>query len=76
MNASVPDSEVAPVSESHGMPHLFHELSFLAENIKPYTCYEIRVHALSGDRARCSSTRGNSKHKGESCDLWPDFALV
>ncbi|XP_044605422.2 interleukin-12 receptor subunit beta-2 isoform X1 [Equus asinus] len=37
--------------------------ALIAENIKPYTCYEIRVHALSGDRARCSSTRGNSKHK-------------
>ncbi|XP_031520846.1 interleukin-12 receptor subunit beta-2 [Papio anubis] len=36
---------------------------FLAENIKPYTCYEIRVYALSEDQGGCSSILGNSKHK-------------
>ncbi|XP_023975491.1 interleukin-12 receptor subunit beta-2 [Physeter macrocephalus] len=41
-----------------------HNLSALiSENIKPYICYEIRVHALSGDQGGCSSIRGNSKHK-------------
>ncbi|XP_054430448.1 interleukin-12 receptor subunit beta-2 isoform X3 [Pteronotus mesoamericanus] len=35
----------------------------ISENIKPYICYEIRVHALSGDQKGCSSVRGNSKHK-------------
>ncbi|XP_036112316.1 interleukin-12 receptor subunit beta-2 [Molossus molossus] len=41
-----------------------HNLSALiSENIRPYVCYEIRVHALSGHRGGCSSTRGDSKHK-------------
>ncbi|ELK06242.1 Interleukin-12 receptor beta-2 chain [Pteropus alecto] len=35
----------------------------ISENIRPYVCYEIRVHALSGDQGGCSSIRGNSKHK-------------
>ncbi|XP_045853930.1 interleukin-12 receptor subunit beta-2 isoform X2 [Meles meles] len=34
-----------------------------AENIKPYSCYEISVCALSGDQRGCSSIRGDSKHK-------------
>nr|XP_042129370.1 interleukin-12 receptor subunit beta-2 isoform X3 [Peromyscus maniculatus bairdii] len=33
------------------------------ENIYPYTCYEIRVHALSEDQGGCSSTLGDSSHK-------------
>ncbi|KAM5321742.1 interleukin-12 receptor subunit beta-2 isoform 1-T1 [Glossophaga mutica] len=37
--------------------------TLISENIKPYICYEIRVHALSGDQGGCSSIRGNSKHK-------------
>ncbi|XP_058396301.1 interleukin-12 receptor subunit beta-2 [Diceros bicornis minor] len=37
--------------------------ALIAENIKPYTCYEIQVHALSADQRGCGSTRGNSKHK-------------
>lgn len=49
---------------------------FLAENIKPHMCYEIRVHALSGRQGGCSSIRANSGHKGESWDLLPNFALV
>ncbi|KAM5265521.1 interleukin-12 receptor subunit beta-2 isoform 2-T5 [Hipposideros larvatus] len=35
----------------------------ISENIKPYICYEIRVHALSRGQGGCNSTRGNSKHK-------------
>nr|XP_060482208.1 interleukin-12 receptor subunit beta-2 isoform X3 [Panthera onca] len=34
-----------------------------AGNIKPYSCYEICVCALSGDQRGCSSIRSNSKHK-------------
>ncbi|XP_032508537.1 interleukin-12 receptor subunit beta-2 isoform X1 [Phocoena sinus] len=37
--------------------------ALISENIKPYICYEIRVHALSGDQGGCNSIRGNSKHK-------------
>nr|KAF6505565.1 interleukin 12 receptor subunit beta 2 [Rousettus aegyptiacus] len=37
--------------------------ALISENIRPYVCYEIRVHALSGDQGGCSSIRGNSKHK-------------
>ncbi|XP_053511465.1 interleukin-12 receptor subunit beta-2 isoform X2 [Artibeus jamaicensis] len=37
--------------------------TLISENIKPYICYEIRVHALSGDQGGCSSIRGNSKCK-------------
>ncbi|ERE66392.1 interleukin-12 receptor subunit beta-2 [Cricetulus griseus] len=33
------------------------------ENISPYVCYEIRVHALSEDQGGCSSILGDSKHK-------------
>ncbi|XP_076423009.1 interleukin-12 receptor subunit beta-2 isoform X5 [Peromyscus maniculatus bairdii] len=33
------------------------------ENIYPYTCYEIRVHALSEDQGGCISTLGDSSHK-------------
>nr|XP_048295936.1 interleukin-12 receptor subunit beta-2 isoform X2 [Myodes glareolus] len=33
------------------------------ENIKPYVCYEIQVHALSEDQGGCSSTLGDSRHK-------------
>lgn len=36
-----------------------------AENIYPYTCYEIWVHALSEDQGGCSSTLGDSSHKGD-----------
>ncbi|KAM6217064.1 interleukin-12 receptor subunit beta-2 [Rhynchocyon petersi] len=35
----------------------------ISENIKPYTCYKIRVHALSGDQAGCSSIQVDTKHK-------------
>ncbi|XP_008263302.2 interleukin-12 receptor subunit beta-2 isoform X1 [Oryctolagus cuniculus] len=35
----------------------------LSENIKPYVCYEIHVHALSAGQGGCSSILGNSKHK-------------
>lgn len=48
---------------------------FPAENIKPYSCYEISVYALSGDQRGGSSIRANSKHKGESWDFLPRFAL-
>jgi interleukin 12 receptor beta-2 len=54
---------MAPGSDSTGTP--VQELLFLAENIKPYICYKIRVHALSGDQGGCSSIQGGSKHKGE-----------
>ncbi|XP_068394108.1 interleukin-12 receptor subunit beta-2 isoform X1 [Eschrichtius robustus] len=37
--------------------------ALISENIKPYICYEIHVHALSGDQGGCNSIRGNSKHK-------------
>ncbi|XP_066232601.1 interleukin-12 receptor subunit beta-2 [Saccopteryx leptura] len=37
--------------------------ALISENIKPYICYEIRVHALSRDQGGCSSIRGNSKHE-------------
>ncbi|XP_036898698.1 interleukin-12 receptor subunit beta-2 isoform X2 [Sturnira hondurensis] len=37
--------------------------ALISENIKPYICYEIRVHALSGDQGGCRSIRGNSKYK-------------
>uniref|UniRef100_A0A8D1WTT4 Interleukin-12 receptor subunit beta-2 n=1 Tax=Sus scrofa TaxID=9823 RepID=A0A8D1WTT4_PIG len=37
--------------------------TLISDNIKPYICYEIRVHALSGDQGGCSSIRGDSKHK-------------
>ncbi|XP_033081137.1 interleukin-12 receptor subunit beta-2 isoform X3 [Trachypithecus francoisi] len=37
--------------------------ALISENIKPYTCYEIRVYALSEDQGGCSSILGNSKHK-------------
>ncbi|OBS70254.1 hypothetical protein A6R68_01203, partial [Neotoma lepida] len=33
------------------------------ENINPYTCYEIQVHALSEDKGGCSSTLGDSRHE-------------
>ncbi|XP_072830329.1 interleukin-12 receptor subunit beta-2 isoform X2 [Vicugna pacos] len=35
----------------------------ISENIKPFVCYEIHVHALSGDQGGCSSIQGDSKHK-------------
>ncbi|XP_040834329.1 interleukin-12 receptor subunit beta-2 [Ochotona curzoniae] len=35
----------------------------LSENIQPYMCYKIRVHALSAGQVGCSSILGNSKHK-------------
>ncbi|XP_057572810.1 interleukin-12 receptor subunit beta-2 isoform X2 [Hippopotamus amphibius kiboko] len=37
--------------------------ALISEDIKPYICYEIRVHALSGDQGGCSSIWGNSKNK-------------
>ncbi|XFF98450.1 hypothetical protein AB1E19_002075 [Capra hircus] len=37
--------------------------ALISENIKPYICYEIRVHALAGNQGGCNSTRGNSQHK-------------
>ncbi|XP_027805353.2 interleukin-12 receptor subunit beta-2 [Marmota flaviventris] len=37
--------------------------ALISENIKPYVCYEIRVHALSRDQGGCSSIRGSSKYK-------------
>uniref|UniRef100_A0A8C3YFM0 Interleukin-12 receptor subunit beta-2 n=1 Tax=Catagonus wagneri TaxID=51154 RepID=A0A8C3YFM0_9CETA len=37
--------------------------TLISDNIKPYICYEIRVHALSGDQGGCSSIRGDLKHK-------------
>ncbi|XP_071073490.1 interleukin-12 receptor subunit beta-2 [Dasypus novemcinctus] len=37
--------------------------ALISENIKPYMCYEIRVYALSGSQAGCSSIRSNTKHK-------------
>lgn len=43
--------------------------ALISENIKPYICYEIRVHALSESQGGCSSIRGDSKHKGEPWDL-------
>lgn len=49
---------------------------FLAENIKPYVCYEIRVHALSRDQGGCSSIQGNSKYKGEPCNLLPNLTSL
>ncbi|XP_077882610.1 interleukin-12 receptor subunit beta-2 isoform X3 [Ictidomys tridecemlineatus] len=37
--------------------------ALISENIKPYVCYEIRVHALSRDQGGCSSIWGSSKYK-------------
>ncbi|XP_031237959.1 interleukin-12 receptor subunit beta-2 isoform X3 [Mastomys coucha] len=37
--------------------------ALISENIKPYICYEIWVHALSEDQGGCSSIRGDSRHK-------------
>uniref|UniRef100_A0ABK0LEC0 Interleukin 12 receptor subunit beta 2 n=1 Tax=Rattus norvegicus TaxID=10116 RepID=A0ABK0LEC0_RAT len=37
--------------------------ALISEKIKPYICYEIRVHALSEDQGGCSSIRGDSSHK-------------
>ncbi|KAK7802879.1 hypothetical protein U0070_011053, partial [Myodes glareolus] len=37
--------------------------ALISENIKPYVCYEIQVHALSEDQGGCSSTLGDSRHK-------------
>ncbi|XP_047584651.1 interleukin-12 receptor subunit beta-2 isoform X2 [Lutra lutra] len=37
--------------------------TLISENIKPYSCYEISVCAISRDQRGCSSIRGNSKHK-------------
>ncbi|XP_027459886.2 interleukin-12 receptor subunit beta-2 isoform X1 [Zalophus californianus] len=37
--------------------------ALISENIKPYSCYEISVYALSGHQRGCSSIRGNSKPK-------------
>ncbi|KAL1777859.1 interleukin-12 receptor subunit beta-2 isoform X1 [Sigmodon hispidus] len=37
--------------------------ALISENINPYTCYEIRVHALSKDQGGCSSILGDSRHK-------------
>ncbi|XP_023114578.2 interleukin-12 receptor subunit beta-2 isoform X1 [Felis catus] len=37
--------------------------ALISGNIKPYSCYEICVCALSGDQRGCSSIRSNSKHK-------------
>ncbi|XP_011226655.1 interleukin-12 receptor subunit beta-2 isoform X2 [Ailuropoda melanoleuca] len=37
--------------------------ALISENIKPYSCYEISVYALSGDQRGGSSIRANSKHK-------------
>ncbi|KAF4021699.1 hypothetical protein G4228_013103 [Cervus hanglu yarkandensis] len=37
--------------------------ALISENIKPYICYEIRVHVLAGDQGGCNSTRGSSEHK-------------
>ncbi|EGV93261.1 Interleukin-12 receptor beta-2 chain [Cricetulus griseus] len=37
--------------------------ALISENISPYVCYEIRVHALSEDQGGCSSILGDSKHK-------------
>ncbi|XP_076976765.1 interleukin-12 receptor subunit beta-2 [Tamandua tetradactyla] len=37
--------------------------ALISENIKPYVCYEIRVHALAGDRAGCRSVQGHAKHE-------------
>lgn len=37
--------------------------ALISENIYPYTCYEIRVHALSEDQGGCISTLGDSSHK-------------
>ncbi|XP_006879841.1 PREDICTED: interleukin-12 receptor subunit beta-2-like isoform X1 [Elephantulus edwardii] len=41
-----------------------HNLSALiSENIKPYTCYKIRVHALLGDKTGCNSTLRDTQHR-------------
>ncbi|XP_032282382.1 interleukin-12 receptor subunit beta-2 isoform X3 [Phoca vitulina] len=37
--------------------------ALISENIKPYSCYEISVYALSGHQRGCSSIWGDSKHK-------------
>ncbi|CAH7142431.1 Il12rb2 [Phodopus roborovskii] len=37
--------------------------ALVSENISPYVCYEIRVHALSKDQGGCSSVLGDSEHK-------------
>nr|XP_004663237.2 interleukin-12 receptor subunit beta-2 isoform X1 [Jaculus jaculus]XP_045004599.1 interleukin-12 receptor subunit beta-2 isoform X1 [Jaculus jaculus] len=39
-----------------------YNMSALISEIKPNTCYEIYVHALSEGQAGCSSTQGNSHH--------------
>ncbi|XP_048207502.1 interleukin-12 receptor subunit beta-2 isoform X1 [Perognathus longimembris pacificus] len=37
--------------------------ALISENIKPYVCYEIRVHALSEGGRGCSCVHGSSKNK-------------
>ncbi|KAL6073614.1 hypothetical protein STEG23_027915 [Scotinomys teguina] len=37
--------------------------ALISENINPYICYEIWVHALSEHQGGCSSTLGDSQHK-------------
>ncbi|XP_054995733.1 interleukin-12 receptor subunit beta-2 [Sorex araneus] len=35
----------------------------ISESLKPYVCYEFRVHALAGYQGGCSSSRADAKHK-------------
>nr|XP_024653949.1 interleukin-12 receptor subunit beta-2 isoform X5 [Macaca nemestrina] len=55
------DDTQIPLNWLRSPPHNVSAL--ISENIKPYTCYEIRVYALSEDQGGCSSILGNSKHK-------------
>ncbi|XP_049986296.1 interleukin-12 receptor subunit beta-2 isoform X2 [Alexandromys fortis] len=41
----------------------YNTTALISENINPYFCYEIQVHALSEDQGGCSSTLGDSRHK-------------
>ncbi|KAM7334953.1 hypothetical protein ACRRTK_005430 [Alexandromys fortis] len=41
----------------------YNTTALISENINPYICYEIQVHALSEDQGGCSSTLGDSRHK-------------
>ncbi|CAD7689562.1 unnamed protein product [Nyctereutes procyonoides] len=56
-----PRGDMPPLNWLRSTPYNMSAL--ISENIKPYSCYEINVYALSGDQRGCSSTWGNSKHK-------------
>ncbi|XP_077748373.1 interleukin-12 receptor subunit beta-2 isoform X2 [Canis aureus] len=56
-----PRGDTPPLNWLRSTP--YNVSALISENIKPYSCYEINVYALSGDQRGCSSTWGNSKYK-------------